>query len=549
MNDSMIEQKPDQSIERSPSNAANIAVSNRFKRLGSEARHKVNGWVKKGTLTASALFLIVASGCGNTREAESQVTPEPTPTSISSATTTPIEIPIPTSAIPVSEPISKSEATSTPTPLKSTEDIKLPIETPKAIEYHYMDVSDDIKVAIDKEGLPAKYIILSTGEEVYFDKEEVKKLREKAISSKEPEIIKMFLQTNPASIPEFNYQESDAAKHPTTPDLPEDVVSEVDLEKRGITIFQPENTNLFIREGAFAKGGIFEDFNSPEDRRLIIVFLNGSTITQKYFNDPKYSEVINYIPKKFLSAQDRRESIIADSEEQLEILHRDKKKLIQAWGGEPYQYEYGTLYFKAEILKYKDENFMTDEQISRAALGINFGWYQEGNGGLIPGSQKTPTMIFISVDQQDKYNFPIVYFDPNGKISVIDFTNDYGKYRGKLFPTVQQTHPNPKDFKKDSNTSFDIPPYAITNRHLGFVLRHENEHRKLIEERERKNEKPDFSEYNTDIQTMEGITKAWDKWEKSGFKDDSGYPFIFSLPKEQGGGYILTRKKRTVSEI
>jgi hypothetical protein len=39
---------------------------------------------------------------------------------------------------------------------------------------------------------------------------------------------------------------------------------------------------------------------------------------------------------------------------------------------------------------------------------------------------------------------------------------------------------------------------------------------------------------------MDGISRAWKKWVDSGYKDDSGYYFVFSLP---GGGYIMTKHK------
>ena len=50
---------------------------------------------------------------------------------------------------------------------------------------------ENIKVAVDEEGLPVEYV-LPHGKKVSFDREEVKKIREKAISSKEPEIIKII---------------------------------------------------------------------------------------------------------------------------------------------------------------------------------------------------------------------------------------------------------------------------------------------------------------------------------------------------------------------
>lgn len=555
MNDSMIEQGP-KPIEPLPSanalsGSADITVSNRFKKLIPERGRQVAKIVKKSVgrtaLTAPILSLIIFSGCGNT-ETQPQITPEPTSISAPNLPPTPTEIHISTSTIPISEPtpiststsIPKPDATSTPIPPKSTEDTKPPTESPKTTEYHYMDVSDNIKVAIDKEGLPVKYIFLSTNEEVYFDKGEIKKLREKAISSKEPEIIKMFLQENPASVAGFTYKETEAAQHPKTLELPKDVVSEKELEMKGITILQPENTNLSIRKGAFAKGGILEDFNN-EGRKLIIIFLNGSVISPKYLNDPKYADIIDYLPKEFLSARDRRESKIAHAERALEFFSQELPAYLVA---DEYLHESVFLRLKSDIYKFKTKNFMTDDQVAKIS-DIPPGWYKDEHVFMIGQNKKSPSLVFLSVGQKD-YSFPTLFFRHNGSISVKDLKFDYP---GKLFPATTQTYPDPDDFMMNPYASAENKNYIYPgNVNPGFVLRHELAHRALIEERMRRGEESDPSEYSADKHAMQGIKEAWDKWVQSGYTDNAGYPFVFSLPKEQGGGYILTRKKKTAAK-
>lgn len=509
MVDSMVEDGP-KTVERlqspnSLSASADIVISDRFNRLAKKRKPLIAKFATKAALTTSAFALIISSGCGNTQQTEPQVTPE----------TTPLSTPV--------------------LPIEPTMIVR-PTETPKPLEYDYMDVSDDVKVAVDKEGLPVKYIVLSTNEEVYFDKEEMRKLREKAISSKEPEIIKMFLQIKPVLPSKFSYKESNADKHPKTLELSKDIVSEEDLRKRGITILQPENTNLFIREGAFAKGGILEDFNN-EERRLNIVFLNGSTITQKYLNDPKYAEIIDYLPKRFLSTSYIRESNIDYAEKTLEFFRREPPD----WWLERDQNHRESFFLdlKVNISRYKGENSMTDEQIAKQAIDF-LGWYV--NKSLLPPTfENTSSFLFLSVDQ-NSYSSPTIFFRQNGDVSVKNLKQDF---RSNLFPATAQTHPDPDDFIMNSYASPENGVYIYDkNAHPGFVLRHEFGHRKLIEGRILGGEEPDFSEYSADKHAMQGIKEAWEKWVNSGYTDNTGYPFVFELPPEAGGGYILTRRKK-----
>ena len=96
-----------------------------------------------------------------------------------------------------------------------------------------------------------------------------------------------------------------------------------------------------------------DDFNNS-GKRLIIVFINGSTVSSRYLNDPKYAEIVKLIPKKYLSGHDRRESIISYFEEQLTYMRRDKERLLPPFGAQG-QYEWDILYRKAEIFKYKSK--------------------------------------------------------------------------------------------------------------------------------------------------------------------------------------------------
>lgn len=236
-------------------------------------------WMKKGTLMASALSLIVTSGCNNAEETPPELTFEPTPF----ATLEPTPTPFPTI---------------TPTAIST----KSP-EIQERVPEKFLELSDGTKIVLDSTGLPLKYT-LSNGHEVFFSKTEMEKLREQATTSKEPEIIHMFPLGEDATpritnLAFLDYIESErnersasyadkgySDKHPRTVILPKDVLPSEELEKRGVEIIQPENTSLHIRAGAFEKGGPLADFNKS-GRKLTIVLVNGLTIDPYYMQDIK----------------------------------------------------------------------------------------------------------------------------------------------------------------------------------------------------------------------------------------------------------------------
>jgi len=82
--------------------------------------------------------------------------------------------------------------------------------------------------------------------------------------------------------------------------------------------------------------------------------------------------------------------------------------------------------------------------------------------------------------------------------------------------------------------------YLVNNPPPGFVLNHEVSHDVLIGSARAKGKKADGSEYRTDLLALETIQKAREKWVNSGYKDDSGYFFVFETPE----GYILAKKEK-----
>ena len=156
---------------------------------------------------------------------------------------------------------------------------------------------------------------------------------------------------------------------------------------------------------------------------------------------------------------------------------------------------------------------------------------------------KKEPIIFLAVGQ--------ITFDLNREVLFFDKDGHFGADNKNIFPDVpsdtrpnpSQTHPNPDDFQMNPNASSNDPKsYPYGAQTPGQSLRHEAEHNVLEAQ-------GIFNEYHTDMRAMEGIRDAWERWEKSGFTDNSGYYFVFSLPPEEGGGYILTKKTKPNNTI
>lgn len=108
----------------------------------------------------------------------------------------------------------------------------------------------------------------------------------------------------------------------------------------------------------------------------------------------------------------------------------------------------------------------------------------------------------------------------------------------------QDSHPDPADFVKFPVSPNDPSAYPYGAQAIGQALLHEIAHDELIAQRQLKGLPKNRSEYDADIRAMERIRDGWEKWKNSGFIDDSGYFFIFSLRE---GGYILTNWTHSIN--
>ncbi len=414
--------------------------------------------------------------------------------------------------IPISTPASEPTFSSKPT------------EITKEPEYDYSEYWG-VKVAFDKKsGLPVKYV-LEDGKEVRFDMEQMKKLREEALISGESQIATMILLDNAIQGNKRSYgTESDySIEHPKITDLPSDVLSEEELGSKGVSIIQAGNiTNLFIRRGAFEEGNSLAAFNNT-GRKLTILLLDGSIIDPKYLVDPKYTNTVNNIPQENRSVKDRRDFMVKNAGANIDGIRQAIKKLKES--NKIVDQSLVELMFEQKKIGYRYKNLMSDEQIRNE--------YFDPQAQGLYHLFKDNTTIFLSLGGH-AFNYITVYITPKGfgRLSSETISGSEGHL------SRRQTHPSPQDFIQNPNASADKPfSYPYGPQTPGLVLRHELGHNEL-----ERQQKPIYSEYMADTIAMDGIRKAWDKWLTSGYKDNSSYYYVFQLPPEAGGGYILTRK-------
>ena len=350
-------------------------------------------------------------------------------------------------------------------------------------------------------------------------------------------------------------------EHPRTSELPKDVLSEEELKKRGIEIIQADNTNLYIREGAFAQGEPLADFNNG-DRELTIVLINGPVVSPYFMSDPKYAEVKKLLPeeiRKEESIVQYREKRVKEQELQVEYFRQDAKELAEEIQTQqnPSQHLLDKLSeAKGQVLLHKlfvemYKNVITEKDIlaemaltsqSRDKAGLHQVLYGNSLTFFSDGSRTenrsiVDATIFLAVGQVENQRYKVIYFMPEGEIGSLIWSSGLGE---DLRPLSRQTHPNLKDFHINSMASPEDPlSYPYGAQTPGQTLRHEVQHD--LEKREgwvKEGRTAENNEYNTDMKAMETIRQAWEKWENSGFKNNSGYYFVFSLPE---GGYILTK--------
>lgn len=389
-----------------------------------------------------------------------------------------------------------------------------------------------VEVEIDSEGLPVKYT-LPTDQTGFFDRSQMRNIREKAIAEKEVE----FAAHVPwDEIPGSNYTPS--AEKPRTPELPKDVMTEQELLAKGVEIIQGRK-KLFIRKQAFETGGPLEAFNGS-DRKLILVPVDGPYIGNDFMADAKYDRVIHIYggrsPVSLIDVEGFKSQVLPRYEQGLEQERNRIKNAISS-GVNPGLGGSGILFYKEWIYLLKEAKTSQDmfDYAGLFPTANTLGQYFGPERSKIPNT----AIIFFAVGKNNaRLKHFFLKFEANGKVTGEVQTAAAGRDRR---PYPEHTHPNPADYPKTPDGSPSrSETYAYMGNDPGRALNHEIKHDKY-----NRIDSKDQNEYFTDTDAMEVTSKGYEKWRQSGFTDDSGYYFVWELDEEFGGGYILTRSKDT----
>lgn len=505
----------------------------RLKRSPEIAKHASRLSIQKAALTASAFSIIISSGCGNVEKQNTPPPPEPTP-AVSQVEKMPSE------SIQFTRTPPSTETSSTPSLTES--------------QFEHMSING-IDVALDKEGLPVFYKT-ADGKKVGFDRDEMRRIKTKAIENKEPEVITVIRSEEEKGESKFQ----GTKERPLTKKLPKDVVSEEELAERGIKIIQaPQNPNnekpinLYIREGAFEEGALLHAYENQANKdaesslQLTIALVDAPFVAQRFLQDSRYDDV-----RSSLDSENPEELIEEYRQKLLEDLERSRtfSKKHNSNNDEAYD--------KAELMVL-DNGILSKEEIlkrikpskakggSSILAGLHTGFVSTTIGGSATGVKEGYTTIFISVGVPKENFFKNVtdlshmYFGADGKFnfSKLYITHPLNTLPN-LEPKKEQGYPRPEDLELNPSAAREKNDYPYGVQTPGFGLRHETQHNVLTTQALIKGQKSNPNEYDTDMAAMQTIRESWDKWETSGFKDNSGYYFVFSLPE---GGYILTENK------
>lgn len=384
-----------------------------------------------------------------------------------------------------------------------------------------------------QDGLPIG-CVLSDGEEIPFDPHRVLFAKREARVWKEAEIITLFkvkTSTQTDQLP-VAWEFGTSGEHPRVTDLPDDVLSEQELGERGITTIQSDRITLRIRKTAFEEGELLASFkpNQKDRQKLMIILVDGPVVHRSYMKDKRYIGL-----KKILVNQDEN---LGRYTAQRDYLFDQQMEEVRQMSVSSVRKAYGI--GKAEFLLYLKAQRALTGFISYEELIFAKALYQQSAPGLFIGPKWSTipdtSVIFIAVGdeplQTDQNDFSVAYYDELSRFNIRSIPlPDFGeKSQFRFLPRADQSYPNPDDLAKfQASPEGKALGYQYDPQTAGFLFRHELGHL------------DDSNEITADTRAMMSISAAWNKWRDSGYTDNSGYYFVFSLPEERGG-YILTRK-------
>ncbi len=379
---------------------------------------------------------------------------------------------------------------------------------------------------LDNEGIPVQGKT-TNGEEFSFNTDVVKGVRETALSTKEPEIVQLI--SVPSSGPPFlkeSQPPKSLEKHQPVKDKPSDVVPFDELqEKYGVKIIQGTGTILYVRRNAFEPDGVF-DFLKRKNRELIIAIMPGPFVMRRYCLDSKYDSVRNYLPRDLVLvshpelggyteiAEDYSDELAANMLK-LEIENTEKHLADEKQKSSSVRDDERLLRLKFELTCLK--TYVTPDD-----LALFFSKDVKDRklaAGMHTRFQNTD-IIFVAVGTKPRKDVLMTYFDAIGKGHVERIPQLYNYPTREIGLMPWESFPDPTDIEA-------VPFLGPGGRFALFStpplnLLHEIGHAELGQ-----------AEDWADTDMIWILERA--------FKTNK-YPFVWELPKDQGGGYIISQQ-------
>ncbi|MEI6462718.1 MAG: hypothetical protein WCO33_03575 [bacterium] len=392
--------------------------------------------------------------------------------------------------------------------------------------YEIQEVSG-VKFYFDKTGLPLK-VIMSDGTEEMFSKEKMLALRKKSLEEGVGDVVKIFRSSKGSLKLSELPKHTESRDHPIVDKLPNDILSETDLSKRGVTIVQSTNgVSLYLRIDAFSTGNVLEDYQQNGRNTLAIVLCPGPIVWSKFMKDERYSMYIKYLQEPEQSL----EQFKAERIQNIKSGMIDTAKTISEIQSQLLTTRTETEQLKAKLnvcrkllemargtfRKYTD--IYTDLDWKYELLGGRHA------GGLYVGGDSP--VIFVAVGNDDSnstLNLVKLNVTADG---IFQISEEMGVVSGNNFePQIEQTFPNPDDLFNGKLNSSD--PYIVAAKTPSFALMHEAYH-----DQEYHRGQDYRNETITDKSALNETKRRWEIWKKSSFKDNTSQSFVFVNSKNE----------------
>lgn len=435
----------------------------------------------------------------------------------------PTQTPSPAKATPTID--LQSPATSTPAP---------PPESNRQPEAVQSSSSFGVNITYGSDGFPISYQV---GDQVTaLDRTSILQLQDTARAQGLPQLITAI--EAPEKV--FFSPPEDVNPSPDRPmvdKLPADTLTPEQLSARGITIIQSKDVQLLLRQSAFLPGSSLDTFSPGAGNTLLIVLVDGPTVSPTYMQDPKYDQVRDIVGELGPGVEEYRQ-------QQLQFWQDIERQAIS-------QYHQALADNNSDRLEISESQIIAAQVHQQdilttpdARLAAEAGMSEFA--GLYDPATRT---VFIAVGKLEPVPSTkvILYVAADGTIVT---ANSSSSSRGvNNVPNWSGSFPRPSDFKwlgpGAPPTSFPgqmtdaqlaahpfSPPgspmaYPFGAQSPFFSFRHELMHYRNINAHPTSDRVYNYSEWNTDLQAMGEVDDAFRLFEASGYQNNGLYWVVF----------------------